>query len=783
MPDSTSYQALKKHLLHTLTSQQLLPSPAESEADYRHRLDPENLFGDSEWLSWQQRPEESPKAWQKRQNNAVYNFDYRKRKTPAQKQEDSRKTVERNHKRRRNMMTESVNENPPPQRTIIDLREAISFRRAEMTSFTLENKLFCVHAFLPWLDDGNHSNLLQREASLVHTLADRASGLVEDTTDDVLVLRNISPADHPTVRQALSLGRAVFIPSKPGCPIPKLTREWLQDTWGIDIDSPVREAHSMRSKADAFSPSPSANATAYKEGRISVESVLRPSGLDDDHIYVLDLPCFAASLPDSLRWQESGFLTFLFTDKDGKKTQEQIPRQQWADRLWGLLHQAMTNTTAHHDADGKVTIILGQAGYKFWFVITPAAGQAATREELEAFQKSLFDAEQAVKYPENIAVRAFLISPGSILIQPPGLMHAVYTPVPSYVNGSSFWAFETMHLTRLSRLSDVASGDVLTNVDHNDTMTYDSFLRLMCIIPSIRRDLPRNALLALISMVLFPHQYFLQHDLHPNHDEAVFRDLLRSIKPLPLRPLAVNIGCALSKSLGILNAVGNLAESHLKWGRTRRMGYKDSAVRTFNDELSAVLDAELTNPGEMISLDKYGLRETLWGFVKHLEQEILFIVHSPVGAIMHCCGAYTVGSQHGKVTSQATSLVGGGRFVALTYFNPTDRSCFRERRFLLMEARNASRSAVYLRHDRMKCVTVSGTPQCRQSGLSVVHVQKRCKDLLREQEFRLDLKGWDRVIRPDGCPPLCKDCGISQSGMQMPEAKIEKLGELNRTSR
>ena len=67
----------------------------------------------------------------------------------------------------------------------------------------------------------------------------------------------------------------------------------------------------------------------------------------------------------------------------------------------------------------------------------------------------------------------------------PGVMHAVYTPVPSIFTGSSFWVWEAMHLTRMSRKSDHLEGGSLTNVDHNVNMVYKSLVRIALGVPFV----------------------------------------------------------------------------------------------------------------------------------------------------------------------------------------------------------------------------------------------------------------------------------------------------------
>ena len=48
-----------------------------------------------------------------------------------------------------------------------------------------------------------------------------------------------------------------------------------------------------------------------------------------------------------------------------------LSREQWSDMNWGLLHHAATYTDEHHDADGKMTLIIGEQGSKLWVVTFP----------------------------------------------------------------------------------------------------------------------------------------------------------------------------------------------------------------------------------------------------------------------------------------------------------------------------------------------------------------------------------------------------------------------------
>ena len=67
--------------------------------------------------------------------------------------------------------------------------------------------------------------------------------------------------------------------------------------------------------------------------------------------------------------------------------------------------------------------------------------------------------------------------------QPPAIVHQVYTPVPSFFRGSSFWMLETLHLTRIGREVDAQFGNFTTNVDHIDSEVYRSMVRLALALP------------------------------------------------------------------------------------------------------------------------------------------------------------------------------------------------------------------------------------------------------------------------------------------------------------
>ncbi|KAK0477183.1 hypothetical protein EDD18DRAFT_1114777 [Armillaria luteobubalina] len=140
-----------------------------------------------------------------------------------------------------------------------------------------------------------------------------------------------------------------------------------------------------------------------------------------------------------------------------------LSREQWSDMNWGLLHHATTYTDKHHDADGKMTLIIGEQGSKLWAVTFPK--KPLEREEMHTY----FD--QALQFE--------LPTEEDELFQLPGTIHAVYTPEASFTQGASFWSLDMMHQAELSRWYNSRSGLYSTNLDHAPKQVLGAFLLMI----------------------------------------------------------------------------------------------------------------------------------------------------------------------------------------------------------------------------------------------------------------------------------------------------------------
>ncbi|EJD47358.1 hypothetical protein AURDEDRAFT_163571 [Auricularia subglabra TFB-10046 SS5] len=147
---------------------------------------------------------------------------------------------------------------------------------------------------------------------------------------------------------------------------------------------------------------------------------------------------------------------------------------------WWLLAHSGYYTAAHHDSCGYCTWIWVHTGVKLW-----------------SWQR----------LPAHMSKR----------IQPPNLVHRVYTAERSIVMGGHFYCFQTMHLTELARLIDVDYNELATNEDHEGV--HRLFARMVMRLGTgftvgtrvaEFRGLSERCILALLRMVISRSDYVIR---------------------------------------------------------------------------------------------------------------------------------------------------------------------------------------------------------------------------------------------------------------------------------
>lgn len=129
-----------------------------------------------------------------------------------------------------------------------------------------------------------------------------------------------------------------------------------------------------------------------------------------------------------------------------------------------------------------MTWIRIESGIKFW-AIFHLKGGSSDRIQLQHLSVRLADYNTHKEWILNHCDgEVIALHPGDMLsvlrhmfrssltfifqrILPPGIVHAVYTPVPSFCTGGHFYNYSCMHLTELSRYVDAEVARTSTNQD------------------------------------------------------------------------------------------------------------------------------------------------------------------------------------------------------------------------------------------------------------------------------------------------------------------------------
>ncbi|KAG1886468.1 hypothetical protein F4604DRAFT_1917266 [Suillus subluteus] len=130
-----------------------------------------------------------------------------------------------------------------------------------------------------------------------------------------------------------------------------------------------------------------------------------------------------------------------------------------------------------------------EVGMKFW-VIFWLKSATKDRNQLRNLSVKLADYTRNSKWiQENCDGEVITLVPGDMLILPPGIVHAVYAPVPSFTTGGHFYHYSCMHLTELSRFIDAEAATTSTNQGMEHVL--ETLRRMVIAIPYLS---PRIAL-------------------------------------------------------------------------------------------------------------------------------------------------------------------------------------------------------------------------------------------------------------------------------------------------
>ncbi|KAG2045851.1 hypothetical protein BDR06DRAFT_1015241 [Suillus hirtellus] len=307
-----------------------------------------------------------------------------------------------------------------------------------------------------------------------------------------------SPNILNTIADSLSLNKCVAISGVPyKYPGKMITENYLDIEFGISPLRPVCIHDAHKRCDDHVNPTIDGNIHSFMK-----------SIFDQTKIQcILDIPLAHISMPDTLTNLDHGLVHGWNQTTHCVPIRSYVHSDNFTTKGWGLLHHAGFLTYPHHDAEGTLTWVRMEAGIKFWVIFTLRGGEN-NRIGLQDLSVRLADyAKHKSWIHKHCDGEVLTLLPGDMLILPPGVVHGVYTPVPSFAMGGHFYHYSCMHLTELSRYIDAEVGGSATNqaMDH----ALETLRRMVIMLPylSPRIVLPRRSLLSLCMMACQGRQY------------------------------------------------------------------------------------------------------------------------------------------------------------------------------------------------------------------------------------------------------------------------------------
>ncbi|KAG1724834.1 hypothetical protein EDD22DRAFT_961751 [Suillus occidentalis] len=225
---------------------------------------------------------------------------------------------------------------------------------------------------------------------------------------------------------------------------------------------------------------------------------------------ILDIPLAQISLPIQLMNIDHGLVHGWNQTTHNVPITSRVHPENFTMKGWGLLSHAGFLTYPHHDAEGMLTWVRLEAGLKFWAIFRLRSGRTDRIHLQELCVKLANYNVHKTWIHKHCDGEVVTLRAGDIFIMPPGVVHAVYTPVASFATGGHFYHHSCMHLTELSRYIDaeVASSATNQTVDH----ALETLRRMVIMLPylSTRVVLYKRSLLALALMASKGRHYRAQ---------------------------------------------------------------------------------------------------------------------------------------------------------------------------------------------------------------------------------------------------------------------------------
>ncbi|CAA7265614.1 unnamed protein product [Cyclocybe aegerita] len=361
---------------------------------------------------------------------------------------------------------------------------------------------------LPWLPkpDNAKQNLLADLAFHVKKLAEMAKPST-DAPWIVHLKRSDFASDFELgrrIRSELARGFPVILKGYPYDHV-DLTAKDLEEKLNLAVNQ-VQCVHDSAERMIDFT---------YPHVEMTLEDFI--SGVEDNGRIqcILDCPTMDGSKPNLIKYIDDGSAAWMRLHWEAHD-RRLIPIDVQKSTSWLIMHQALFHTFSHHDADGFGTWTQVLSGYKLWaFVKHRNLDGCRTFQE---YRDAVVDYSNQTRGPHGYygsESDRFVVTagPGDLIIQPPGIFHEVYTPVPSVTLGGHFYSYDAAHLTELTRSFGFQTNGSLTNQSHDSALF--TLEMMVLALPKIEGR-GSKSIAALCRMILRPRQYTAAPALDPD---------------------------------------------------------------------------------------------------------------------------------------------------------------------------------------------------------------------------------------------------------------------------
>ncbi|KAI0697276.1 hypothetical protein BC835DRAFT_1413809 [Cytidiella melzeri] len=233
--------------------------------------------------------------------------------------------------------------------------------------------------------------------------------------------------------------------------------------------------------------------------------------------------------PDNKPPKKKQRLEHVLAELKGSDNSLGIGSMEWdadCSSSWGLLATAGAFTAPHHDAGGTLTFVLCRRGLKVWSVLEPKHSTHTTSDAISIYRQ-LIDKENTDEYFETIKKLTTPALPANtLLIQPPGCVHQVYTLDNSICTGGHFLMLDSMHLTEITRIGAVITKQTATNASHPSVIRLLSRITIGILFEN-NCNVLRKPFISLARMILWPTMY-IEGDLDPDNPSFAYSEESRS---------------------------------------------------------------------------------------------------------------------------------------------------------------------------------------------------------------------------------------------------------------